>query len=36
MILQVDKKGEDLDKVTKNWIDQHQSVWEPWVKAAQS
>src|SRR6266436_5139050 len=32
MILQVDKKGEDLDKVTKNWIDHHESVWEPWVK----
>ena len=22
--------------VTKNWIDHHESVWEPWVKAAQS
>ena len=36
MMLQIDKKGEDLDKVVKGWIDQHDSVWQPWVKAAQS
>jgi glycine betaine/proline transport system substrate-binding protein len=36
MMLRVDKKGEDLDKVTKEWIDQHPDVWGPWLKAAQS
>jgi glycine betaine/proline transport system substrate-binding protein len=36
MMLAVDKKGEDLDKVTKEWIDSHQDVWQPWIKAAQS
>ena len=36
MMLAVDKKGEDLDKVTKAWIDANPQVWEPWVKAAQS
>src|SRR5579885_3372739 len=36
MMLAVDKKGEDLDKVTKAWIDQHPEVWQPWIKAAQS
>ena len=36
MMLRVDKKGEDLDKVTKEWIDQNESVWQPWLKAAQS
>jgi ABC-type proline/glycine betaine transport system substrate-binding protein len=36
MMLRVDKKGENLDAVTKEWIDQHESVWQPWVKAAQS
>ena len=36
MMLAVDKKGEDLDKVTKAWIDAHPDVWQPWIKAAQS
>jgi len=36
MMLRVDKKGENLDAVTKDWIDQHESVWQPWMKAAQS
>ncbi len=36
MMLRVDKKGEDLDKVTQEWIDKNPDVWEPWVKAAQS
>jgi glycine betaine/proline transport system substrate-binding protein len=36
MMLRVDKKGEDLDAVAKEWVDQHESVWQPWVKAAQS
>jgi len=36
MMLRVDKKGEDLDAVTKDWIDNNESVWKPWVQAAQS
>jgi glycine betaine/proline transport system substrate-binding protein len=36
MMLRVDKKGENLDTVTKEWIDQHEAVWQPWLKAAQS
>jgi len=36
MMLRIDKKGEDLDKVVKEWIDQHPDVWGPWVKAGQS
>ena len=36
MMLRVDKKGEDLDAVTKDWIDHNESVWKPWVQAAQS
>jgi glycine betaine/proline transport system substrate-binding protein len=34
MMLRVDKKGEDIDTVTKEWIDQHQAVWQPWIDAA--
>jgi glycine betaine/proline transport system substrate-binding protein len=36
MMVRIDKKGEDLDKVTKEWIDAHPQIWEPWMKAAQS
>ena len=36
MMLRIDKKGEDLDAVVKDWIDTHESVWQPWIKAAQS
>jgi len=36
MMLAVDKKGEDLDKVTKAWIDANPQIWQPWIKAAQS
>jgi len=34
MMLAVDKKGEDIDAVTKAWIDQNEATWGPWVKAA--
>jgi glycine betaine/proline transport system substrate-binding protein len=34
MMLAIDKKGEDIDAVTKAWIDANQATWEPWVKAA--
>jgi glycine betaine/proline transport system substrate-binding protein len=36
MMLRVDKDHEDLDKVAKDWIDQHQAVWQAWLQAAQS
>jgi glycine betaine/proline transport system substrate-binding protein len=36
MMLRVDKKGEDLDAVAKEWIDQHEQVWKPWLDAAKS
>jgi glycine betaine/proline transport system substrate-binding protein len=36
MMLRVDKKGEDLDAVTKEWIDQHEALWKPWLDAAKS
>jgi len=36
MILAVDKKGQDIDTITKAWIDSHQDVWQPWVKGASS
>jgi len=34
MMLAVDKKGEDLDAVTKAWIDANEAVWGPWVQDA--
>ena len=34
MMLAVDKKGQDLDAVTKAWIDANQATWQPWVQAA--
>ena len=36
MMLRVDKNHEDLDKVAKDWIDQHQAIWQAWLQAAQS
>ena len=36
MMLRVDKKGENLDAVVKEWIDKHEAVWKPWVDAAKS
>jgi glycine betaine/proline transport system substrate-binding protein len=36
MMLRVDKKGEDLDAVAREWVDQHESVWKPWIDAAKS
>ena len=36
MMLRIDKKGEDIDAVVKHWIDTHEPVWQPWIKAAQS
>lgn len=36
MMLDVDKKNQDIDAVTKQWIDTHQSTWQPWVDAAKT
>lgn len=30
----VDKKGEDIDAVTKEWLEKNEAVWKPWVDAA--
>ena len=32
----VDKKGEDLDAVVKEWVDKNEAVWKPWVDGAKS
>jgi glycine betaine/proline transport system substrate-binding protein len=34
MMLAIDKKGQDIDAVTKAWIDQNEAVWGPWLKSA--
>jgi glycine betaine/proline transport system substrate-binding protein len=34
MMLRVDKKGEKLEAVAKDWIDQNEAVWKPWLDAA--
>lgn len=34
MMAAVDVRGEDLDEVTKTWIDQNENVWRPWLDAA--
>ncbi|CAN5260966.1 ABC transporter substrate-binding protein [soil metagenome] len=36
MMLRIDKKGEDIDAVVKEWIDGHEQVWKPWIDAAKS
>ena len=36
MMYRIDKKGEKLDAVVKDWIDQNESVWKPWIDAAGS
>ena len=35
MMLRIDKGGEDIDKVVKEWIDANEATWSNWVKAAQ-
>lgn len=34
MMLRVDKKGEKLDDVVKEWVDKNEATWKPWVDAA--
>lgn len=35
MMLRIDNKGEDLDAVAADWIENNKDVWQPWVEAAQ-
>ncbi|HEX4768782.1 MAG TPA: ABC transporter substrate-binding protein [Lichenihabitans sp.] len=34
MMLDIDKKNQDIDAVTKQWIDTHRATWQPWIDAA--
>ncbi|PSH55573.1 ABC transporter substrate-binding protein [Phyllobacterium sophorae] len=34
MMLAIDKRGQDLDAVVKEWLDSHGSTWQPWIDAA--
>src|SRR5690606_7572590 len=34
MMLAVDKPGQDLDTVVKEWVDANGAVWKPWIDAA--
>lgn len=34
MMLAVDKKGQDINAVTKAWIDANPAIWQPWIDAA--
>jgi glycine betaine/proline transport system substrate-binding protein len=36
MMLRVDKKGEKLDDVVKEWVDTHEAVWKPWLEAVKA
>ena len=34
MMAAVDVRGEDLEAVTKAWVEENESVWRPWLDAA--
>jgi glycine betaine/proline transport system substrate-binding protein len=34
MMLRVDKKGEKLEDVAREWVEKNEQVWKPWVDAA--
>ncbi len=34
MMYRIDSKNEDLDKVVREWVEQNEKVWKPWVNAA--
>lgn len=34
MMLAIDKKGQDIDSVVKEWVDANEAVWKPWIDAA--
>ena len=36
LIYAVDKEGKTLDQAVAQWVDEHQSDWQGWVKAAQN
>ena len=36
MIYAVDKQGKSMDAAIADWMDQHQSDWQSWLKAAQN
>jgi glycine betaine/proline transport system substrate-binding protein len=36
LIYAVDKQGKTLDQAVAQWMDEHQSDWQGWVKAAQN
>jgi len=35
MTLAIDKQGQELDAVVKDWIDRNEQIWRPWIEAAQ-
>jgi len=34
MMKAIDQDGQDLDGVVAGWVDDNQSIWQPWVDAA--
>lgn len=34
MMLEIDQKGRDIEEVVAEWVDANESVWAPWVAAA--
>lgn len=34
MMMRVEKNGESIEAVTKEWVATHKAVWTPWVQAA--
>lgn len=34
MMLAIDKNGQDIDAVVKDWVDKNEAVWKPWIEAA--
>jgi len=34
MMLRVDKKGEKIEDVVKEWVDKNEATWKPWIDAA--
>ncbi len=34
LMMRIEKKGEKLDAVTKEWVESNKATWQPWVDAA--
>jgi glycine betaine/proline transport system substrate-binding protein len=34
MMAAIDVRGEDLDEVVGQWVDDNEAVWKPWADAA--